>query len=453
MFSLFCINVVIYEEKTSGVILIGEMGGQETYITVEPPWSFLPKQVATLESVKRYKFTLYSGSVGAGKTLLLAHAAIEACVNNPGTVGIIGSLTYTQLTNVVWTVFNEELMKYEDLLRENNLEFKLVTRRVESTGKMLIEFFNGSRIHFLACEDEMKLRGYTIDFFALDEPIDIDEGVFTQLMARMRGKHLKASGRKPFALLTTNPGAETHWIYQRFFAKKGKEYNVIQTTTRENVFLPEGYVESMLEAYDADWISRFIDGKWGAFKGQIYKNFNEKKHVGDYKNYDDIQYYIAGVDWGIRHPSGVLTIGITSDKKAIIVEEYFKSELTSKQVCDEIAKLDRKYEYRKIFVDSAALDLIVQLQQRHLPALKSDKHVEPGIGKVKSMFLKDMILIDKGCKELIRELLSYRYDKDTEKPVKRDDDLVDALRYALFTHRAWNNRTVLGSLKKNLWGY
>lgn len=426
-------------------------------ITIDPSWSFLPKQIETLESVKKNKFTLYSGAVGAGKTLLLAHAAIEACINNPGCKGMLGSLTYTQLTNVVFTVFNEEILKYEDLLKKHGYDIKLIKRRVNSTGKMIIEFCNGSIIYFLSCDDELKLRGYTLDFFGLDEPIDIDEAIFTQLMARIRGHALKQTGRKPFAILTTNPGAETHWIYQRFFAKATPDYNVIQTTTYDNVFLPKGYIKAMEEAYDEDWILRFLNGKWGAYAGQIYKNFNPEKHVGDHRKRDDIKYYIAGVDWGVRNPSCILTIGVTKERHAIIVDEYYKPNRTSREVTEELKTLDRNYHYKKIFVDPSALDLITQCEQAKLPAEKGDNHVEPGIGKVKSMFTKNMIYIDRHCRNLVRELQAYRYEKDKlnknpeERPVKLDDHSCDALRYALFTFRAWSGNRIFGTVKRSLW--
>ncbi len=433
-------------------------GGQD--ITLNPTWVFLPKQVETLESVKKNKFTLYSGAVGAGKTLLLAHAAINACLNNPGCKGALCSLTYTQLSNVVYTVFNEELLKYQDIIDENNISQNLIVRRVASNGKMLVEFYNGSIIYFLSCDDEMKIRGYTLDFFGIDEPIDVDEKFFMQLMARLRGKEIK----QRFGILTTNPGAKSHWIYQRFYTKATKDYNAIQTTTYDNVFLPKGYIRSMEEGYDDDWILRFLNGEWGSYAGQIYKNFNPDKHVGnytnkgkpDYKN-KEIKYYIAGVDWGIRNPSCILTIGVTGNREAIIVDEYYKSDKTTRDVTEELVKLNKKYDYRKIFIDPSALDLITQCQREKLPAEKGDNHVEPGIGKVKSLLSKNLIYIDKKCRNAIRELLAYTYEKEKlnqnpgEKPVKVYDHACDALRYALFTFKAWKNRCLIGMVKNHLW--
>jgi PBSX family phage terminase large subunit len=414
------------------------------------PIQFLPKQLDAMRAIKEYSFTVYSGAVAAGKTLLLAHAAIRTCINNPYSKGIIGSLTYTQLSNVVFTVFKEELGKYQDLLNKNNVPINLIKNISESYGKMKIEFFNGSIIYFLAMDKEEKLRGYTIDFFCLDEPIEIDEKVFDQLIARLRGKNLKHT----YALLTTNPGAETHWIYQKFYTKhrdRGKYYH-IDTNSYENVFLPKGYIENMEATYDEDWKRRFLDGNWGAFEGQIYKNFSEKKHVVDGRKYESqFKYYIAGVDFGIRNPTCILTIGVTKDKTAVVVDEYYKNEETSTKIARKIKELDKKYSYRKIFIDPSALDLITQCKELHLPAEKADNHVEPGIAKVKSMFQREQVLIDRHCRNLIRELQAYRYIKDKnnqnspEKPMKIDDHAPDALRYGVYSFKIFK--------RKQLWDF
>lgn len=423
-------------------------------INLEPPIQFLPKQLQTIRDVRKHDFTVYSGAVAAGKTLLLAHTAIRTCINHPNVKGIIGSLTYTQLSNVVFTVFEEELWKYQEILNEKGIPIKLTKRVAKSHGKMQVEFYNGSIIYFLAMDKEEKIRGYTIDFFCLDEPIEIDEKIFDQLIARMRGNKLPHR----YGLLTTNPGAETHWIYERFYNKSSQKYHHVDTNSYENIFLPKGYIENMEASYDKDWKRRFLDGKWGAFEGQIYKMFNPKKHVIDYDTMDKkIQYYIAGVDWGLRNPSCVLTIGITKDKEAIIIDEYYKSERTTAQVSKIIKHLDKKYNYKKIFIDPSAADLIAQCEELKLPVEKADNKVEPGIGKVKSMLDRKQILICDNCKNLIREIQAYRYQRDKsnqnlpEQPIKLDDHSVDALRYGVYTFRLFKRK--IRWTYNSKWGY
>jgi PBSX family phage terminase large subunit len=431
-------------EKKTPIFSENHLMTQERQIfTLPSPISFLPKQQLALDSIKKHKFTVYSGAVAAGKTLLLAHAAIRTCINTPNVVGIIGSLTYTQLANVVFQVTKQELGKYQDLLNKNGIPVELASNIVESFGKMRIEFFNGSIIYFLAMDEEEKIRGYTIDFCCLDEPIDIDETIFKQLMARMRGQNLQHR----FMLLTTNPGPETHWIYQRFYKNSTPDYCHIDTNSYENIFLPEGYITPMESSYDSDWIRRFLRGEWGAFSGQIYKAFDTNKHVIEASKYEPkIRYYIAGVDWGITNPSCILTIGICEDKTAVIVDEYYKADVISTKVALEIKKKDKVYSYRKVFVDPSAHDLISQCEELHIPVEKADNHVEAGIGKVKSLIERDQILVDRKCRNLINELQSYRFDKDktnlnkTEKPLKVCDHACDALRYGIFSFKLYKQK-------------
>ena len=406
-------------------------------------------------ALKKAKFILYSGAFRAGKTLLLANIAIRTCIENPGVIGLLGSLTYPQLRDVVWTVFKQEAMLYQKALDDAKIPIKLISKFVGSAGQMRAEFYNGSLVHFKACDDELKLRGYTLDFFGLDEPIDIDETIFTQLVGRISGNVLK----KPFGILTTNPGSEAHWIYQRFFKSGNPQYATIKTTTYDNKLLPDynNYIKSLLENFDDDWVKRFLNGDWGAFAGQIYKEFNPEKHVGSYKKNKDILYYIAGVDFGTRNPSCILTIGVTKDKRAMIVDELY-SPSTSADLAKEIKRLhSQKYHYRKIFIDPAALDLITQCEELKLPVEAGINKVDPGIAKVKSMLKRNLILIDKYCSHLINELPSYHYEKNklnnnpTEKPAKMNDHAVDALRYALFSFKLWRVKIMAGWVKQALW--
>jgi len=375
-------------------------------------------------------------------------------MENPGCVGLLGSLTYPQLNDVVFTVFKQEAELYQKALDDAGIPVKIIDKYTSSPGKMRVEFTNGSLVHFKACDDELKLRGYTLDFFGLDEPIDIDETIFKQLVGRISGNVLK----KPFGILTTNPGSESHWIYQRFFLSGNPQYATVKTTTYDNELLPDynNYIKSLLENYDDDWVKRFLDGDWGAFAGQIYKAFNPKKHVGNYKDNKDILYYIAGVDFGTRNPSCVLTIGVTKEKQALIVGEYYAPS-TSADLAKELQRLDKKYSYRKIFIDPAALDLITQCEELKLPVEAGINKVEPGIAKIKSLLKKDLILIDKFCGNLISEIQAYHYERDrlnnnpTEKPAKVQDHACDALRYALFSFKLWRTKAMIGWVKAALW--
>lgn len=405
-------------------------------------------------TVKRY--VLYSGAVRAGKTLLAAHAAIITCIENPGCQGFIGSLTTPQLTNVVFKVFQQELEYYQDVLDKNNVSLKLAVMKF-SKGDMKAKFWNGSEIIFQSCDKEEKIRGYTLDFAILDEPIEIDETIFKQLMQRISGGHID----NPFILLTTNPGSQSHWIYEYFFRNATEDHCTIETTTYDNVLLPqyEKYIKDLEENLDDDWIRRFLNGRWGAYSGQIYKDFDLDRHTGSYANYKNIKYTVCGVDWGHRNASCIIAIGITPDKEVIILEEWYKSGTTTPQVAQEIKRFHEKYHFRKVFIDPSNPDLILQATDLHVPAEKADRNVSARIGKIKGLLKNNKIHIDILCKNLIREMFAYRYAKDkmnsnkTEEPVKEDDHAPDALGYGLTDYRGFKVGSLIGYVKRDMWDF
>ena len=416
---------------------------------------FLPKQIEVLNSIGKYRYILYSGAVRAGKTLLLAHAAIRTCIANEGAVGLMVSYTTPQLRDVVFKTTLQELALYQKAFNDAGIIINLA-KWTNSPGNMTIKFFNGSELLFRASDEETKLRGLTLDFVGMDEPVDIDESVFKQLMNRISGGHVK----NPFMLLATNPDNENHWIYKYFYRNPTEEYKVIETSTYDNILLPNyhKYIKELEENLDEDWIRRFLKGRWGAFSGQIFKEFNPDKHVTKEVDKMPFTHYIAGVDWGIRNPSAIAIIGVTRDKRVGVVEEWYHSGKTSTEVAKVIEAFDKKYHFRKLFVDRTALDLITQLEQLKLPVHKSKSDVKSGIGRVKSLLKSDHLFIHPRCRNLIREFQSYRYEKDRygnllEKPVKEDDHILDATRYALATHSTLRLEPVIGFVKKEMWDF
>lgn len=418
---------------------------------------FLAQQLLTMRMVKKKRYVLYSGAVRAGKTLLAAHVAIRTCIENPGCQGFVGSLTTPQLTDVVFKVFQQELEYYQKILDDNNIPLKLV-RMKHSKGDMKALFWNGSEIMFKSCDDEVKIRGYTLDFAILDEPIEIDETIFKQLMQRISGGHIP----NPFILLTTNPGSQAHWIYRYFFTDATEEHYTVETTTYDNVLLPqyEKYIKDLEQNLDDDWIRRFLDGKWGTYAGQIYKNFSLERHTGNYKNPANIRYYVAGVDWGHRNASCILVLGITEDKEVMVINEWYMRGMTTPIVAEQIAKFHRHYHFRKVYIDPSNPDLILQTTDLKVPAEKAERHVTARIGKIKGLLKNNAIHIDTmNCPNLIREMQAYRYEKDrmnknpTEEPVKQDDHSPDALGYGLTAYRGFRKGSLIGFIKRDLWDF
>jgi len=416
--------------------MVGVINISKEIVVDFPLRGFLPKQLEVLKACKTYSAVLYSGAFRAGKTMLLVHAAIQTCLENPKCKGLLGSMTYSSLNNVVFQLFRDELDKYQEKLRDAGIDLQLTTKILHSQSKMIVEFYNGSILYFRPCDEERKLAGYTLDFFGLDEPVDMDISIFNQLMGRISGT---GNLKNRFGLLTTNPANQTHWIYETFYESGDEGYKHFDTTTYDNKLLPDydKYIKRLEQTWDEDWIRRYLNGTWGSFEGAIYKEFNPDIHVGDFKDIP-VEYHLAGVDWGLRNPYAVIIAGVTSDKRIIVKEEIYGNNLSTNELAKKMVELHKNFHFRKIYCDPTAADLILQGYNRGLPIggkqgkevhSYADNNVASGIARMKSLFKNDIILIDKSCNNLRNELMSYRYEADTEKPIKKDDHCVDAIRY------------------------
>jgi len=402
-------------------------------LDIEYPRSFLPKQVDVLKSVKKDRAILYSGAFRAGKTIILAHAAIQACLSHGDVIGMLVSQTGPQLRSVVFETVLKEAELYQKQLDDKKIGLKIIKGVWHSPGNLKIMFYNNSYILFRSCDDQRKLAGHGLDFIGMDEPVDIQEDVFHQLMGRLSGT---GNLKNRFALLTTNPGSEMHWIYKYFYLKKLDGYVHFDTTTYDNVLLPEydAYIKEKEQLWDEDWIRRYLNGKWGMFEGAIYKTFNPAKHVGDFKDIP-VSYYIAGVDWGLTNPYAVIVIGVTEDKRLIVKEELYGKDMSSHELAKRIAKLHKQYKFRKIYCDPSAADLIKQTYELGVPIDKGDNDVASGVSKVNSIFKGNKALIDKSCLNFIQEHQGYRYKPGTEIPLKEYDHTCDAFRYGVTDYR------------------
>jgi hypothetical protein len=197
---------------------------------------------------------------------------------------------------------------------------------------------------------------------------------------------------------------------------------------------------------DEDWKRRYLDGKWGMFSGQIYKEFNPSSHVGDFKDFP-VKYHICGIDWGLNTPHCVLVMGITTNNKLIVKEEFYNERVTTMELSKQVAKLHDRYNFRKVYVDPSAADLILQLQDRNVPTTGGYNDVDNGIAKAKSVFASNNISIDNNCINLIKQLQAYRYKTGTEIPIKENDHAPDAFRYGITDYSPYIDEVGFG------WGF
>jgi PBSX family phage terminase large subunit len=421
------------------------------------PCEFLPKQQEVIDAVKKFKYVLYSGAFGAGKTFLMCHVAIQTCINNSNVFGFFGAQTVPMLRDTVVRTFLSEMDIYQDVVSKAGINLKLEGSWRPSI--MSYKFFNGSEIMFRSCDDPSKFKSLNLDFFILDEPVDISRDVFLMLQGRLRGKNIKTpdGGTHRFGAMAGNPAGKMNWVYQAFFDHPTEDYYKVHTITRDNIHLPQDYIDNLYRTYDFEYARRYLEGEWGSFIGLVYKDFDFDKHVMDVDvDSLDVRQYIAGVDIGFNNPTAMLAIAITRDNKAFIVDEYYEKEKTTDTTVEEMKSWMQKYKFSRIYVDPSAADWMQKADTQRLPVRDADNDINKGVAKIKSFFANDIIMINRGCVNLIKELESYQYDKsnihgnETEKPMKKNDHCMDALRYGFTEFNPWRKTVFISGGSWNL---
>lgn len=89
----------------------------------------------------------------------------------------------------------------------------------------------------------------------------------------------------------------------------------------------------------------------------------------------------------------------------------------------------------RFLVNTMRPEHVARFQREHIRASNADKARLSGVESVAKLFKTDKLFI---CKDKARkfrdEIYQYVWDKKKGEPIKEFDDVLDALRYAIYTH-------------------
>lgn len=277
------------------------------------------------------------------------------------------------------------------------------------------------------------LNGITT--WVLDEAEEMpDEKLFDKINLSVRSKD--AQNR---VIMVLNPTTKAHWIYDRFFAKRGlnggenvtiDDTTYIHTTYMDNVSnLDEEYVRG-LEQMKRDRPDEFeaqIMGGWRSIaEGVIFTNWR----IGQYET-NDIEGY--GVDYGFStDPTTITRVSINKSQKRIFVDELlYKPGLITSQIGEFMMKTDRNGVY---VADSAEPRLNEELKRyvKIIPAVKGQGSVNYGIALMQDY----EIVVSPRSTNIIKELNNYVWKDGKEIPIDDYNHSIDGIRYFISYHLA-----------------
>jgi PBSX family phage terminase large subunit len=369
-----------------------------------------PKQREIVQSKDRFRVLLAGRRFG--KTVLaVEELAFNALTIKKARVCYIAP-TYQSARDIAWDMLKNRLTGIEAKINDSRLEIEI----------------NGSRIMLRSWENIETLRGQFFDFIVMDEVAQY-KNFWVNWQEVLRPCLTDRRGR---VLFISTPLGFNHFydLYNK------PEYKSFHFTSYDNPYLPVEELDKAKEEIPEDRFAQEYLADFRKTQGLVYKEFSRERHVTDEQPKQVID-TILGIDFGYTNPAAIIPIKIDSDNNYWILDEWYKS----KQTTEQIAEQAMLYKSTKVYPDPAEPDRIEILRKSGLNCREVSKDIVAGVDNVRELFKQGRIHINPDCKNLIYELETYRYpDKkpeknEEEKPVKENDHALDALRYALYTHK------------------
>lgn len=214
------------------------------------------------------KFPAFVGGFGSGKTEALVARALVAKQRNP-TCDIA---VYLPTFDLISTISQP---RFESKLEAWGCKYKSI-----KSQRPNIEIADGGKIIFRTMVNPERIIGYEVADSFVDELDTLQqkkaEDVWHKIVARNRQK--KPNGEPNTISVATTPEGfrfvYSQWAKQEDAENKG--YKLIKASTYDNMkFLPEDYIQNLLDLYPANLVAAYIHGEFvNMTSGSVYPMFD-----------------------------------------------------------------------------------------------------------------------------------------------------------------------------------
>ena len=393
---------------------------------------YTPKQLQVLTKIWNDDFFICGlhGAKRAGKTVVNNDAFISELVRVRQIADKIGVdepmyiLAGTSSTSIQNNVLQELYNKYEfepKYDKHGSFVFK---------GVKVIQVYTGS------ISGLKRARGFTAYGDYINEASLANETVFKEIISRCSGEGARI-------IWDSNPDNPNHWLKRDYIDSKDPMILDFRFMIDDNTFLSKRYVESIKSATPAGrFYDRDILGLWTIAEGVIYTDFDNSIHTVE-KPFKDIIKYYAGVDWGYDHHGSIVIIGEDSDGKKYIVDGIAEQYKHIDWWVEKAKEFTDRYGNIPFYCDTARTEHIADFNRNGIKAMFANKSVIAGIEEVAKSWKANKLFYIKGSIPRFEdEIYQYRWKEDStiDEVVKEYDDVLDALRYAIYTQHLIDSR-------------
>lgn len=330
----------------------------------EIKWSelthFNAKQKEAQQAVKDYKYILYGGAMGGGKSYWLRWMNVKLLLlffQKYGLRGVRVGLfceDYPSLNDRHISKMNYELPTWLGTLNKGDKEYTLKPEY----GSGVIALRN--------LDDSSKYASSEFAAVSVDELTRDKQEVFNFLRTRMRWPGISDTK----FLAGTNPGGIGHaWVKKMFIDREFEpgetekdKFVYIKATAHDNrENLPESYFDQM-QGLPEEMRRAYLEGDWNLFEGQYFSEWRDHIHVVEPFRIPETWKKFGAYDHGRANPACFKWYAVDFDGNVWVYREFYVNRKDgsprweAEQIASEVHRITKEAnEYLDYVVADSAI--------------------------------------------------------------------------------------------------
>lgn len=437
----------------------------------------LPHQRAFHESPAQFRMSI--GGFGSGKTTAASAEIAKHALSVKNGRSLITAPILSQVKDAVIPELHKFLPPWH------------IKKFVKSPNPYFL-LNNGHEIVIYASNDQQKLRSLNLTAFYIEEASGVPYEIFDQLTTRLRNRAAavydqdgKIIDYNFLGIISTN--AEYGWIRDNFLLISGKvigsksidtsvyqdiikdqgekHYHTFISSTRDNNNLPPDFIDRVTAGKTPAWIRKYIDCyldvKEGAVYPELVKNMVEPFPIPkDWKR-------IVGFDPGYNDPTAIVFAAISPHNGIVYIYDEYKvpeqpvgyhAEELKRKIRDVALafpiQADPSVRKRSERDGVSYADYFKRTYDIFLEAANND--ILSGIERVRDYFYQGKLKVFNNLLHTKDEGTKYSYKEgklnSNDKPIDKDNHLMDAMRYMIMRLPKDPNKTMEIYYKNNWFG-
>ena len=310
---------------------------------------YTEKQKEATKALKQYKYILYGGAMGGGKSYWLRWSLVDLLTDwaQKGYRGVRVGLfceDYPSLKDRHISKIQYEFPEWLGSLNKSDYEFTLA----EEYGSGVICFRN--------LDDPSKYQSSEFAAIAVDELTKNQKEVFDFLRTRLRWSGLEDTK----FIAGSNPGGIGHgWVKKLWMDKQFEEgeqekdlFYFIPAKAVDNPHLSQSYFTS-LEGLPPEMRKAFVEGNWDLFKGQYFTEWNRERHTCQPFQIPDNWVKFRAYDHGREAPACCYWCAVDENGRVWVYCEYYEAGKNVDGIAKDIIRLSGNESYKWSVADTS----------------------------------------------------------------------------------------------------